>query len=101
MGQTPVPTSLTAEQVRELNEKLSHMRHEVNNQLSLMVAAMDLIRFRPEMRDRMMETMAQQPAKIQEEIALFSSQFEVAMGLQAGGDTGEVLRRNLGGSGAV
>jgi hypothetical protein len=98
MGQTVSPASLTAEQVRELNDKLSHMRHEINNQLSLLVAAMDLIRFRPEMRDKMMETMAQQPAKIQEEIARFSSDFEAAMGLQRGGETGEILRRNLSGS---
>ncbi len=97
MGQPASPASLTTEQVRELNNKLSHMRHEINNQLSLMVAAMDLVRLRPEMRDRMMETMAQQPAKIQEEVARFSSEFEIAMGLQPGGDTGEVLRRNLGG----
>jgi TolA-binding protein len=74
-------TTLSEEQLRELNKKLSHMRHEVNNQLSLMVAALELVRFRPEMRDRMMDTLAQQPAKIQEEIARFSADFEQALGI--------------------
>jgi hypothetical protein len=68
--------TLTEEQVRQLNHKLGHMRHEVNNQLSLIIAALEMIRFRPELRDKMMETLSQQPLKIQEEVAKFSREFE-------------------------
>lgn len=77
------------------------MRHEINNQLSLLVAALELARFRPEMREKMLTTMADQPAKIQEEVARFSADFEDAMGLKRGGDTGELQRRNLSEGGSV
>lgn len=76
-----VPATLTAEQVAELNQKLSHMRHEVNNQLALAVAALELIRYRPEMRDKMLDTVGQQTPKITAEIAKFSAEFERAFGI--------------------
>jgi hypothetical protein len=72
---------VTAEQLGELNKKLSHMRHEVNNQLALVVAALELIRFRPEMRDKMLDTVAQQSPKIMSEIAKFSAEFEQLFGI--------------------
>jgi len=81
MGQPISPITLTEEQVRDLHHKLGLMRHEVNNQLSLIIAALEMIRFRPESRDRMMETLSQQPLKIQEELARFSDKFEQALGL--------------------
>jgi hypothetical protein len=46
MATPPTPATLTAEQVIELNKKLSHMRHEINNQLAMVVAALELLRFR-------------------------------------------------------
>jgi len=72
---------LTAEQLTELNKKLSHMRHEVNNQLSLIVAAIELMRYRPEMRDRMIATVGEQPPRIIAEVAKFSAEFESALGI--------------------
>ena len=58
------PVSLTAEQVRALNEKLAAMRHDINNNLSLIMAAAELIRHKPQMAERMMETLTEQPPKI-------------------------------------
>ena len=81
MGVPNTPANMTPEQVTELNKKLSHMRHEINNQLSLIVAAMELIRFRPEMRDRMLGTVSEQPPKIMAEIAKFSAEFEQSFGI--------------------
>jgi hypothetical protein len=75
------PVTVTPEQLVELNKKLSHMRHEVNNQLALVVAALELIRFRPEMREKMLDTVTQQPPKITAEIAKFSSEFEQTFGI--------------------
>ena len=72
---------MTAEQLTELNKKLSHMRHEVNNQLSLIVAAIELMRYRPEMRDRMIATVGEQPPRIIAEVAKFSAEFESALGI--------------------
>jgi hypothetical protein len=81
MGVPNVPATLAPEQVGELNKKLSHMRHEVNNQLALAVAALELIRYRPEMRDKMLDTVAQQSPKITAEIAKFSAAFEELFGI--------------------
>jgi hypothetical protein len=81
MPEPRTPATLTAEQVVELNKKLSHMRHEINNQLSMVVAALELIRFRPEMRDKMLDTITQQPPKILAEVAKFSAEFEQAFGI--------------------
>jgi hypothetical protein len=79
-----VPATLTAGQIKELNDKLSHMRHEINNQLALTVAALELIRFRPELRDKMLDTISQQSPKITAEIAKFSTEFERAFGISRG-----------------
>jgi hypothetical protein len=76
-----VPVTLTPEQIKELNQQLSHMRHEINNQLSLIVAALELVRFKPDLRDRMLETMGQQPPKITAEVAKFSAEFERLFGI--------------------
>jgi hypothetical protein len=70
------PLTLTPEQLNELNQHLSHMRHEINNQLSLIVAALELLRFKPDMRERMLTTMGQQPPKIMAEVTKFSGEFE-------------------------
>ena len=75
------PVTVTPEQLVELNKKLSHMRHEINNQLALVVAALELIRFRPELRDKMLDTLAQQSPKIMAEIAKFSDEFEKTFGI--------------------
>jgi membrane-bound ClpP family serine protease len=74
-----VEVTLSAEQIEELNRKLSHMRHEINNQLSLIVAAMELIRLKPDLRERMLDTLGQQPPKITAEVAKFSAEFEQAL----------------------
>jgi hypothetical protein len=79
MDMTEAQVTLNSEQIKELNQKLSHMRHEINNQLSLIVAALELIRLKPELRDRMMDTMGQQPPKITAEVAKFSTEFEQAL----------------------
>lgn len=81
MGVPNVPVHLTSEQVSELNKKLSHMRHEVNNQLALVVAALELIRFRPETREKMLDTVSQQAPKITAEIAKFSAELEQSLGI--------------------
>ena len=39
MRQPPEPVTLSAEQVRELKQKLIDLRHEVNNAAALMLAA--------------------------------------------------------------
>ena len=81
MAVPSAPITLSAEQLAALDKQLSHMRHEINNQLALVVAAVELIRFRPELRDKMLDTVAQQSPKINAEIAKFSAEFEQLFGI--------------------
>jgi hypothetical protein len=75
------PVTLSPEQLDELNHKLSGMRHDINNHLSLIVAAVELIRLKPQLADRMMVTLAEQPPKITESLTKFSVEFERAFGI--------------------
>ena len=75
------PVTLTAAQVAELNAKLSTMRHEINNQLALIVAAVELIRLKPETTERMMETLVGQPPRTSASLLKFSAEFERALGI--------------------
>jgi hypothetical protein len=55
------PVTLSVEQVSELNRKLSDLRHDVNNKLSLIAASVELIRRRPEISARLLNSIDQQP----------------------------------------
>jgi hypothetical protein len=81
VGEPNVPVTVTPERLKELNKKLSHMRHEVNNQLALVVAALELVRYRPETSEKMLDTIAQQAPKITAEIVKFSAEFEQLLGI--------------------
>ena len=73
------PVTLSVEQIHELNRKLSTFRHDVNNQLSLIVAAVELIRLRPEGAERALKMLVEQPMKISETVAQFSRELESAL----------------------
>lgn len=79
LPQTPV--TLTPEQVAELNEKLAKTRHDINNQLALVVASVDLIRLKPDMAPRLVDTIAQQPDRIIGQMRGFTREFEAALGI--------------------
>ena len=81
MGLPSAPVTLPTEEIKLLNEKLSTLRHNINNHLSLIVAASELIRHRPEMAARMAATVSEQPDKIIAEMTRFSSEFEQALGI--------------------
>jgi hypothetical protein len=81
MGLPTQPVQLSVEQIDDLNRKLSSMRHDVNNQLSLILAAIELIRYKPDMLQRMTENLIQQPPKITETMSKFSLEFEKVFGI--------------------
>ena len=81
MGLPTEPVTLTVAQLDELNRKLANMRHDINNNLSLIVAAMELIKHKPQMTERMMTTLGEQPAKIGDAVGKFSADFERALGI--------------------
>jgi hypothetical protein len=75
------PVTLTVEQIGELNRKLSTLRHDVNNNLALVVAASEIIRRKPESAERMWNGLVEKPQKIAESIAQFSRDLEIALGI--------------------
>jgi hypothetical protein len=76
------PVTLTAEEIAELNKKLSTMRHDINNNLSLVMAAVELVRLKPDSMTRLIPTLSEQPAKISESMTRFSVEFEKAFGIK-------------------
>ncbi len=76
------PVTLTVEQIGELNRELSNLRHDINNQLSLILAATELIRAKPHMIERMTTTLMEQPPKIAAALMNFTNEFEKTFGIQ-------------------
>ncbi len=81
MGLPRQTVPLSPEQVAELSRNLSDLRHNINNHLALMVAALELIRRKPEMVERMLNNLTEQPQKILEEIKRFSEELEKALNI--------------------
>jgi hypothetical protein len=81
MGMPNEPVTLSVQQIEDLAKKLSTLRHDINNHLSLIVAAAELIKFNPEMANRMSTTLSEQPPKISEELTRFSTELEKAIGI--------------------
>jgi hypothetical protein len=73
------PVTLSVEQIKELNQKLSSMRHDVNGKLTQITLAVELLRLQPDDGERWLNMMAEQPQKIVAELAQFSRDLEAAL----------------------
>ena len=73
------PVTLTAEQIAELKKKLADLRHNVNNNLSLIIAAAEIIRLKPESAEKMWAGLSEKPHKVAEDVAQFSRELETAL----------------------
>jgi hypothetical protein len=76
------PVTLTVEQVAGLNKKLADLRHEVNNNLALIIAAVEIMRLKPEAAARLQEQLAEKPHKIAGLVTQFSRDFDAALGIK-------------------
>ena len=81
MALPTTPVTLDAKQITDLNHQLSTMRHDINNQLSLILAALELLRKKPETTERMLATLSEQPPKILQSMQKFSVEFERLLGI--------------------
>ena len=81
MGLPVNAVTLTAEEIAELSRRLATLRHDINNNLSLIVAASELIKCNPEMAPRMCVTLAEQPPKISDRLQKFAAEFDKALGI--------------------
>ena len=73
------PVTLSVEQIKQLNQKLSSMRHDVNGKLTQITLALELIRLKPDDGEYWLNMMAEQPQKIVADIARFSRVMEAAL----------------------
>ena len=81
MGMSHQPVTLTPEQVAELSRKLGDFRHSLNNQLTLIVSAAELMKRRPSAAGTMVDTMLGPARKIMEEMQRFSQDLERGLGI--------------------
>jgi uncharacterized protein YbaP (TraB family) len=75
------PATLSVSEIDALNQQLALMRHDINNHLSLILAAVELIRRKPEALDRMAATLTDQPPRITEAMNRFSATLEGALNI--------------------
>ena len=73
------PVTLSVEQIRELNQKLSTLRHDVNGKLGLITLALGALQLKPEDGKRWMSIMGEQPQKIVADLTQFSAEIEAAL----------------------
>jgi NADH:ubiquinone oxidoreductase subunit E len=76
MGLPTQPVSISPAELAELNNQLSELRHSINNHLTLMVTALELIRRKPESAERLVANLIEVPARIRTDVTHFSEQFE-------------------------
>ncbi len=81
MGLPSEPVTLSVEELGQLNHDLANLRHDVNNQLSLIMAAVELARHKPPMVEWMLATIGEQPPKVSEAMRKFTVEFEKALGI--------------------
>jgi hypothetical protein len=81
MGLPQEPVSLTPDEVARLNRHLSDTRHSINNHLTLISTALELMRRKPESIPRMLDSLAEQPQRIRDEVVQFSDAFERALNI--------------------
>lgn len=79
MSHANEPVTLSADQIRDLCGKLSALRHDTNNELSKIAAALELIRLRPEAAGRVLPALGEQPRKVSEIVTRFSNELETAL----------------------
>ena len=76
MDTSAEPLTLTSEEVTALYEKLRTTRHNINNSLSLIIAAAELVKLKPDAASRMADQILEQPDRIMAEMAKFGVDFE-------------------------
>ncbi len=75
------PVTLSIEQLDELNRKLSKMRHDIKNNLTVILGTAELIRLKPEVAPRMIVSLLEQPGRITQSMEEFTREFHQALGI--------------------
>ena len=76
------PVTITVEQIAELNQQLANFRHDINNNLALIMAGLEVLQRKPHLAERMMATVTEQPPKITQAVVKFAAEFDKALGIK-------------------
>ncbi len=76
MSSVEEPIHLDPEQVKTLEKLLADCRHNVNNNLAMIMSALELVQFKPEATEKMIGTAMSHSKKITVEFETFATQFE-------------------------
>ena len=74
------PVTLTPQEIIDLVKQYADVRHEINNSLSLIAAASELIRITPENTPKMLGTLSEQPLRISASMQRFTQVLEQKLG---------------------
>jgi hypothetical protein len=80
MGLPSESVTLSAQEVAELHKQLRDMRHDINNHLCYIVAALEIMR-KPEKAEEMRATVTKQALKIPDQLKQFSLDLERKLGI--------------------
>jgi hypothetical protein len=78
------PVTVPPERIEGLRVQLCETRHNVNNQVSLILAAAELIRQRPDQAARFVESLLTPPERIVQELKRLSDVLEQALEITPG-----------------
>ena len=81
MGLPDKPVTLNAEQIGDLNQHLSRMRHDINNHLTVIMSAAELARRKPDTTTQRMPALLEQVPKVTDALKAFSTEFERVLGI--------------------
>ncbi len=80
MAQSPEPVTLRADEAASILAGLRTARHNVNNCLSLVIAAAELVKLKPQDAQRLADQILEQPDRIMAELRGFSAELEKRLG---------------------
>jgi hypothetical protein len=90
MGLPKEPLNLNPQQIDELNAKFSKLRHDINGDLAILVAAAELIKLNAAIKElirhdpegtvaNMLKKLINQPPMLRDRITKFSAEFEKSL----------------------
>lgn len=74
--------TLSGEQMKEFAGRLGKLRHDVNNHLTLIISAGELLRHKPELAERMAATISDQSGRIEQALRRFSDDAQSLLGIR-------------------
>lgn len=90
---------LSKDEIQAILAELKTIRHKINNDVTVIVASIDLIELRPEMKEQLLKTIRARPLEITKALKTFSAYLQTKLdpaGDEAGGRKNDLFARGAG-----